>query len=203
MSMFEGQHACPCPGTGKSTSVWHDQYADRPESHIRRSSDRGHQMVLVYEFEIFEDNGSWLALPFDFEGGTMGDNFQDAIAQAADWLHEMGNYSLTDGVSLPRPTFGNTPRHNGHVIAVSAVYGLDTVPSVTAAQAARELGVSRARVSQMCAAGLLTSWKQGPNTMVSRASIEARKLEAPGPGRPRKLVQEGGAPQQLPAVARA
>ncbi len=92
-------------------------------------------MVLVYEFEIFEDNGSWLALPFDFEGGTMGDDFQDAAAQAADWLREMGNFSLTDGASLPRPTFGNTPRHDGRVIAVSAICGLDTVPSVTAAQA--------------------------------------------------------------------
>ena len=32
-------------------------------------------MLRVYEFEVFEDGGLFLALPYDFDGGTQGGTF--------------------------------------------------------------------------------------------------------------------------------
>ena len=60
---------------------------------------------------------------------------------------------------------------------------------MTAADAARMLSVSTARVAQMCASGKLASWKDGSKRMVARRSVEARLAEAPGPGRPKKAAQ--------------
>ena len=57
---------------------------------------------------------------------------------------------------------------------------------MTAADAARELGVSTARVSQLIGAGLLESWRDGTKRLVTRASVEARKAYGPRPGRPRR-----------------
>ena len=45
---------------------------------------------------------------------------------------------------------------------------------MTAADAARELGVSRARVAQLCQSGKLESWRDGSKRMVSRSSVESR-----------------------------
>lgn len=63
---------------------------------------------------------------------------------------------------------------------------LGDIPAVTAADAARMLGVSSARVSQLIGAGLLDSWRDGTKRMVSRASIEARLADSPKAGRPRE-----------------
>lgn len=62
---------------------------------------------------------------------------------------------------------------------------LGDIPAMTAADAARELGVSSARVAQLVKAGLLDSWKDGSRRMVSRDSVEARKVEVPKAGRPK------------------
>ena len=143
-------------------------------------------MTCIYEFEFFEEDGAVVALPFDMDGGTMGENLNSAVAMASDWLREMGNYALIDGTALPTPTFGNVPQHGGTVIAVSAVCSLDAIPAVTASEAANMLGVTRQRVSQMCRSGLLTCWHRGSRLMVSIDSIDARKREAPKAGRPKK-----------------
>lgn len=51
-------------------------------------------------------------------------------------------------------------------------------------KAARELGVSTARVAQLCASGQLDSWKVGATRMVSEDSVFIRKMDAPRTGRP-------------------
>ena len=58
-------------------------------------------------------------------------------------------------------------------------------PVVSAAQAARELGVSAGRVTHMLDAGLLEGYRQGRRTYVSESSIQARLAENPRSGRPR------------------
>ena len=67
----------------------------------------------------------------------------------------------SDGIELPAPDFGHEPRHGGKIIAVAVSRELADIPAVTAANAARILGVSSARVSQLINAGLLDSWKDG------------------------------------------
>lgn len=72
-------------------------------------------------------------------------------------------------------SFGHEARHGGRVIAVAVSRELGDIPAMTAADAARELGVTRARVAQLCKAGLLEFWRDGIRRMVTRDSIEARK----------------------------
>ena len=92
----------------------------------------------------------------------------------------------SDGIELPVPDFGHEPRHGGKIIAVAVNRELGDIPAVTAVDAARMLGVSSARVSQLLNAGLLDSWKDGTKRMMSKASIEARLADAPRVGRPKE-----------------
>lgn len=85
------------------------------------------------------------------------------------------------------PNFGHEPQRGGKIIAVAVSRELNDIPSVHAADAARMLGVSSARVSQLINAELLDSWKDGTKRMVSKSSIEARLDDAPKAGRPKEV----------------
>lgn len=64
-------------------------------------------------------------------------------------------------------------------------------PVVSAAQAARELGVSAGRVTHMIDAGILDGYRSGRRTYVTEASIAARKAAPRDAGRPRREALEG------------
>lgn len=95
---------------------------------------------------------------------------------------------LMNGRELPSVELGHEPQHGGVVIALAVPRELSNIPAMTAADAARELGVSTARVTQLANAGLLDSWKEGNRRMVSRASVEARLEDAPKAGRPKAAM---------------
>lgn len=95
--------------------------------------------------------------------------------------------NLMGGIELPTQDFGHEPQYGGKIIAVAVSRELNDIPAVTAADAARMLGVSSARVSQLINAKLLDSWKDGTKRMVSKASIEARLADAPKAGRPKEV----------------
>ena len=59
------------------------------------------------------------------------------------------------------------------------------VPAITASDAASLLGITRARIGQLCRAGTLESWKEGAHRMVSLRSVQER-MAAQG-----KLPQDG------------
>ena len=144
-------------------------------------------MVYVWEFEFFDSDGMVDAVPCgSLGGGTFGSDLNDAVESAADFLACMVDDHLMGGVDLPAPDFGHQPQHGGKIIAVAVSRELGDIPAVTAADAARMLGVSSARVSQLINAGLLDSWKDGTKRMVSKASIEARLADAPKAGRPKE-----------------
>ncbi|MBR3318203.1 MAG: helix-turn-helix domain-containing protein [Atopobiaceae bacterium] len=69
------------------------------------------------------------------------------------------------------------------MVTLAVEASLAQVPSVTAAEAARVLGVSTARIAQLCKAGYLDSWKIGGTRMVS---IESRIESEPAGGRPKR-----------------
>lgn len=143
-------------------------------------------MNYVWEFEFFQSGGYVCAAPCPpMEGGTFGEGFDDAMGSAIDWLCDMVDAHLTDGTPLPERRYGHKPTNGGQVIAVAVSREPGNIPAISAADAARALGVSTARVAQLCAAGALDSWKEGARRMVSKASVEARPAEAPKPGRPR------------------
>ena len=143
-------------------------------------------MIYVNEFEFYEKDGYTLAVPFCLEGATFGDGLNDAVQSASDWLYETISDMLVRGTKPSLSSFGNKPLHGGKVIAVSVNCDLSKIDAVTAAEAARILGVSSARVAQMCESGALTSWRDGTRRMIVRESINARLAKKPCAGRPRK-----------------
>ena len=144
-------------------------------------------MKHVYEFEVFLDEGRYTVWPFDFEcGGTSGATFREACEMAVDWLKTVvEDYAMHDEAT-PEPTFDNEPRYGGRIITVAIDAGLETIPRMTAAEAARALGVSPSRVSHMIRDGLLESFKYGHNTWVTGYSVEARLRKRPRAGRPKR-----------------
>ena len=59
-------------------------------------------------------------------------------------------------------------------------------PVVSAAEAARKLGVSAGRITHMLDAGVLDGYRNGRRTYITETSIEARMADTPKAGRPRK-----------------
>ena len=150
-------------------------------------------MLHVYEFEVFEEEDLFLAFPFDMDGGTQGRDMAEVVEMAADWLQAEMEHRAMHGLPFPAPTFGNGLVHGGERLVVAVNAGKDTVARMTAAAAARELGVTPGRVSQMVKAGVLESFEDDGRTWISRGSVEARKAEAPKAGRPKK----GAAPSAV------
>ena len=147
-------------------------------------------MLFVREFEIVADEGGYLAIPFGMEGGTEGETREGTVAMAADWLRAAALDSLLHGYVLPGGSVFHAPREDGWVVAVAVDVDVSDAPAVTSAEAARALGVSTARVAQMCSSGQLASWKVGSPRMVAKESIEERLAIAPQPGRPSTRIRE-------------
>lgn len=137
-------------------------------------------MVYVWEFEFFEEDGFVNAFPCgDFgHGATCGEDFNDAVEMAADFLSMAVDDHLMNGTKLPPMEFGHEPEHGGKIVAVAVSRDLSDIPAVTASEASRMLGVSTARVSQLIKSKRLESWKVGGTRMVSLESVHARMEES-------------------------
>ena len=147
-------------------------------------------MLCVYEFEVFKDEGFYLAFPFDMGGGTQGRDMEEVSKMAADWLKlEMEHRAMHDE-PFPKATFGNKLQHGGERLVVAVEAGKETVPRVTQADAARRLGVTPGRVSQMVANLQLESFEYDGRTWITLYSVEARLAERPKAGRPRKAKSD-------------
>lgn len=143
-------------------------------------------MLHVYEFEVYKGEKYLIAEPFDLPGATQGVDMADIAESAVDWLQMEMEHRAMHELPFPKATFGNKLRHGGERLVVAVQAGKETVPRMTAAAAARELGVTAGRVSQMIKADRLETFEFEGRTWVTRASVEARKAEAPKAGRPKK-----------------
>lgn len=146
-------------------------------------------MFYVCEFEFVESPHGVTALCLnEWHGATSGEDFADAGECAADWLACMVDDCLMNDRPLPPIELGHEPMEGGKVIALAVSRELSDIPAMTAAEAARRLGVSSARVAQLINSGLLDSWKDGTRRMVSEASVQARLEDSPKAGRPKALM---------------
>ena len=147
-------------------------------------------MFYVCEFEFFNDGeGGVTAFCLNEWGGaTFGDSLEDAVESAADWLATMVDDALLNNKQLPPISFGHEPSHEGQVIAVAVTRNLSDIESMSAADAARTLGVSRARITQLIQAGLLDSWKEGHHCRVTVDSVNARLNDPHKPEIPAQVV---------------
>lgn len=150
-------------------------------------------MVYAYEFEIYRDGEFYLADPFDMLGGTQGYSMQEICEMAADWLKIEIEERLMRDIPVPKATFGNELRNGGERLVVAIETSLDAIPRMTAAEAARRLGVTPARVSQMVKAAKLQGFKIGGTMYVTENSVRSRLIDHPKAGRPKKKrVQNEG-----------
>lgn len=129
------------------------------------------------------------ALPGCF---TCGDDWRDAVSMAADAARTWVASALRHGEAIPAFSRAQAPE-GSEVIAV--VFDADPSwiiegPVMSAAQAARELGVSAGRVTHMISSGLLEGYRSGRRTFVTERSVEARKAAPGQPGRPRREAAE-------------
>lgn len=145
-------------------------------------------MLHVYEFEVFKDGDVYLAFPFDMSGGTQGRTIKEASEMAADWLQTEMEHRAMHDLPFPEASFGNELQHGGERLLVAVNAGKDSVPRITAAEAARRLGVTRGRVSQMIDAGQLETFEMDGRRWVTEYSVDARLADAPKPGRPKKTA---------------
>lgn len=143
-------------------------------------------MFVMAEFELIETEGVVLAEPHGLEGGTEGRDQREAAMMAADWLRGEAEHWLMSGAEPPELPIDQPPAHGGHVILIGVDVSLEAIDTVTASEAARALGVSRPRVTQMIRSGRLEGYTKGHATFVTRASVEARLADPPRPGRPRR-----------------
>lgn len=145
-------------------------------------------LTATYEFEIFQSDGFYCAAPYDFDGGTQGATFDELCEMVADWLKVTIEDAVLNNKKLPKPTYKNTPRYGGSNVVFSVTAGRETIETVSASEAAKKLGVTPGRISQMLEAKKLEGWRQGRNTYVTVHSLQARLNEKPKAGRPRLSV---------------
>lgn len=119
---------------------------------------------------------------------TCGDDFADAARMAADAARTWVASAMRHGEAVPPYRREGVPEGCERVCVV-----FDADPSwivegpvVSAAQAARDLGVSPARVTRMLDAGQLEGYRAGRRTWVSERSVEERRAAQPKAGRPRR-----------------
>jgi predicted RNase H-like HicB family nuclease len=132
-------------------------------------------------------NVEFPALPGCF---TFGDSMQEAAEQAVDAASTYVAALLKDGLMVPEGTYRDAaPGETSLMVAFSTDESYIVEGEVvSAAEAARRLGVSAGRVSHMIASGILSGYRKGRRTYVTLSSIEARLKAAPAAGRPRKAA---------------
>lgn len=140
----------------------------------------------VFEFEIVQDGDGYVAIPYDLEGATQSEDVGDLCHMVADWLKTTLEDHDMKGTPLPAATFGNAPRYGGFNMVFAVQAGKETVEKITATEAARRLGISRGRVTQLLDAALLDGHREGRNTYVTVASVRERLKER---GRYNKMRQ--------------
>lgn len=148
-------------------------------------------MFYMCEFELVPEGDMISAYPVGLDGATCGYDYKDAAEMAADWLKGDADMRLMLGQDLPELPIGTEPTHpGGRMLLVGVDASLESIDAVPASEAAEMLGVSRGRITQMVDAGQLFGFRKGRNSYVTRASVEARKAEAPKVGRPKKVIAE-------------
>ncbi len=125
------------------------------------------------------------ALPGCF---TCGDDYLEAVSMAADAARTWVASALRHGEAVPSYRREEAPSGAERACVVfdaDASWIVDG-PVVSAAEAARELGVSAGRITHMLDSGLLEGYRSGRRTYVTQASVDARKSAPRAAGRPRR-----------------
>ena len=132
-------------------------------------------MLYLYEIEIFKDDDCYIAVPFDFEGATEGFSKQECLEMAADLLTSEIQHRLMHRDNLPEPTIDNSPQYEGKIYSLAIDTGIGAIPRMLKSEAARTLGISQGRVTQLVKSGKLETFSYQGREYVTKASVDARK----------------------------
>lgn len=132
-------------------------------------------MLYLYEIEIFKDDDYYIAVPFDFEGATEGFSKQECLEMAADLLTSEIQHRLMHRDNLPEPTIDNSPQYEGKIYSLAIDTGIGAIPRMLKSEAARALGISQGRVTQLVKSGKLETFSYQGREYVTKASVDARK----------------------------
>lgn len=133
------------------------------------------KMLYLYEIEIFKDDDYYIAVPFDFEGATEGSSKQECLEMAADLLTSEIQHRLMHRDNLPKPTIDNSPQYEGKIYSLAIDTGIGAIPRMLKSEAARTLGISQGRVTQLVKSGKLETFSYQGREYVTKASVDARK----------------------------
>lgn len=136
---------------------------------------KGTEMLYLYEVEIFKDGDFYIAVPFDFEGATEGFSKQECLEMAADLLTSEIQHRLMHRDNLPEPTIDNSPQYEGKIYSLAIDTGIGAIPRMLKSEAARTLGISQGRVTQLVKSGKLETFSYQGREYVTKASVDARK----------------------------
>ena len=134
-----------------------------------------------------EDGGYWAEVP-DLPGcfGS-GDTFEDAVVSISDGVETHVAALIELGMDVPESA--KVKADDGEVVYVYANIATTELsePSVTASEAAKRLGVTPGRVSQLISAGKLKASRAGSTTFVTERSIDEYAASPRKAGRPQKV----------------
>ena len=146
----------------------------------------------VYQAIVTKDEEGGYDVEFpDLPGCfTCGDTLQEAGEMAMDAAATYVGALVKDGLAVPEATYrepdaGEMPMLVAFSTDESYIVEGETV---SAAEAARRLGVTPGRVTHMLDAGILTGYRKGRRTYVTVESVEARNATEHAAGRPKKVV---------------
>jgi len=165
----------------------------REQNRIDEARYRGTMMNrYIYEATLEkEDSGKYYVYFPEFSGVcTSGKDINEAVSKAGEALELAIATCLDDGNKLPAPRFrgseGNLVRIGISVIVTDEMRL--RMKCVTPSEAAKMLGVSKGRISQLLDAGVIQPVPFGNERLVTLASIHERLCSPRLTGRPRKLV---------------
>ncbi len=148
----------------------------------------------VYDVVITqdEDGGYDVSVPTLPGCFTFGNTFEEAVYMAEDALKTFVASLLLDGEEVAPFSVGYKAEEDETVVTIFFETDESYIVRgevVSAAQAARELGVSASRITHMLASGILEGYRSGRNTMITVDSINKRKEDPHPAGRPRTILE--------------
>ena len=142
-----------------------------------------------YEAILTPYEGGWEARVPDLGIATQGDDVADAAYMAQDAIALRISVLLADGEKVPeKGSFGHPCPEGGMAVGILALAEPGRIfdETMSVQEAADLLGVTRARIHALVAAGKLRSVKTGNARMISASDVMAR-FNSPHPcGRPAK-----------------
>ena len=148
---------------------------------------------FIYEAELTpnEYGGYSVSFPQLPEAFTFGHDMTESVQRAVEVLELIVAEYLDEGRRLPAPKFAGYSDGVLHcAISIEVTPELiERTKCVTAGEAARLLGLTKGRITNMLNAGVLQAVPFGNDRLVTLASINDRIANPGKSGRPRKEAQ--------------